>query len=208
MTTSRIITTTVGDINVTLQGDDTAYVRAGTEDRSHSSADADTLPGITLPRASGLASLRAHFRRGPEGWAPVKPASTYVTICRADGSDATQKQAAAACEAIAEALGEQLDTEELDASQYLKNLSQATDRRKVAAELLRAAEALQRQATELEMDRGARVVYMDGSLGSGMTERVQMVRTSAGELLGVPEAETSSYGTRWLGRFSELRERD
>ena len=67
------------------------------------------------------------------------------------------------------------------------NGASTTERRKQAAALVEMANQLNRQATELEMDRGARVAYVEQRLRSGMTQRATAVRTSSGELLFIDE---------------------
>lgn len=183
----QTITTRYGAIDLTIQDGRTAYVRVGSGDRDDSTM-AHANPVLELPRGA-QASGRAHFKHGADGWAVLEPASTYGLRRHVDGSrfprDLTPTMADAAHGAIADALAESVDVDALDDAQYAKNTADAAERRKQATALVRMADQLNRQATELESDRGARVVYVNQRLRSGTSQDATAVRTSSGDLLFV-----------------------
>jgi hypothetical protein len=199
-----------GAIDVTVQDARTAYVRVGTGDRDDSTP-ADAV--LELPRGAA-ASGRAHFKLEDGVWSCMRPASVYG-LRRANGGDLTPTMREAAHGIIAEAL-EGITTEALDDAQYARNVKAAGECRTQAAALCAMADQLNRQATELEMDRGARVVYVEQQLRSGTQQHATAVRTSSGELLFVDEprgsipflAHDGRGLRRWADEPAEWKERD
>lgn len=181
----QTITTRYGAIDLTIQDGRTAYVRVGSGDRDDTTgADAR----LELPRGA-QAYGRAHFKHDADGWAVLEPASTYgLRRAHPDSRfprDLTPTMADAAHDAIADALAESVDVDALDDAQYAKNTADAAERREQATALVRMADQLNRQATELELDRGARVAYLTQRLQSGTSQDATAVRTSSGDLLFV-----------------------
>lgn len=199
------INTRYGALDVTIQDGRTAYVRAGTGDRDDSTGDRR----LELPRGVSVHG-RGHFKFGGtvlEGWKPVRGFSHFK---RDRWSDLTTKQEETLHEAICGALLAITD-ERLSDAQYTRNQEEAAKRRAQAAALCEMANQLNRQATELEMDRGARVVYVNQRLSSGADQDAIAVRTGAGELLFVDEPRDSVNENglrRYLGEEAPWTERD
>lgn len=206
----QTINTRYGAIDVVVQDSRTAYVRIGSGDRDDSTP-ADAV--LELPRAA-RASGRAHFKLREDGWRVLDPASVYG-LRRAEGGDLTPKMREAAHDVIADAL-QAITLEQLEDAQYAKNTEEAAERRAQAKALCAMADQLNQQATELEMDRGARVVYLTQRLRSGIEQRATAVRTSQGETLFVDEPRGSipflAHDGRGLRRYgdegAEWTERD
>jgi len=196
--------TRYGAIDVTVQDGRTAYVRVGSGDHDDSTPPDAVLE---LPR-NVAASGRAHYKLTADGWESLGP---VYRLRRATGGDLTPTMAQAVDAIIIDAL-DGLTADQLEDAQYAKNQAEAETRRKQAAALLEMANQLNRQATELEMDRGSRVVYLRQHMRSGMDQHAIAVRTGRGELLFVDEprgeASLNDNGLRrYMGEPAEWVER-
>src|SRR5262245_42926002 len=122
-----IAATDIGAIAITWQGNGNAYVQA---------ADGYAPEGAREPIDIGRGmhgSINAHFKLTNGAWAPAAPASTYVTIRREAGGDATTTQREKVIAAVIGALAEYGTAELLDDAQRARNATEAEQRHETAA---------------------------------------------------------------------------
>jgi len=180
----QTIQTRYGAIDVTLQDGRTAYVRVGTGDTGDSTpADAVLeLPRGINGRGSGHFELVGDYPDGTWVWEPMR----HTRYRRSTGGDLPPAAEQTMRETIAHAL-QALTSEQLADAQAAKNASMMCERLAWMEGLERMRDQVRAQATALELDPDARVVYVKQRLRSGIDQRATAVRKGDGTLLFIDE---------------------